>query len=83
MAGSMRITFDPDADAAYIYIKDELAFGEVKETHLCDVQVQGGAVILGFDKEGRLVGVEILGARQLIPSEVLASAEKPSGQSPQ
>ena len=79
----MRITFDPDADAAYIYIKDQLGFGEVKETHLCDVQAQEGAVILAFDEEGRLVGVEILGARQLIPGEVLASAERPTGQSPQ
>jgi len=79
----MRMTFDPDADAAYIYIKDHLDFGEVKETHLVDVQVQEGAVILGFDEEGRLVGVEILGARQLIPGEVLASAERPTGQSPQ
>jgi uncharacterized protein YuzE len=78
----MRMTFDPDADAAYIYVKDQLAFGEVKETHICDVQAQEGAIILGFDKAGHLVGVEILGAGKFLHPDVLAAAERPSGQSP-
>ncbi len=75
----MRITFDPEADAAYIYVKNRLGFGEVAETHMCDVEVKEGAVILAFNGEGHLVGVEVLGARKLLSEDVLNAAERPEG----
>jgi uncharacterized protein YuzE len=73
----MRITFDPEADAAYIYVEDHLGFGEVAETHMCDVEVKEGAVILAFSEAGHLVGVEILGAAKLLSEDVLKTAERP------
>ena len=77
----MRITFDPEADAAYIYVKDHLGFGEVVETHMCDVEVKEGAIILAFDEAGLLVGVEILGARKLLSEGVLEAAERKGSES--
>ena len=70
----MRITYDSDADAAYVYLKDRIAFGEVVRTELCDVEIQEGAVILGFDSHRKLVGIEILGAGKLLNHETLNAA---------
>lgn len=47
----MKLEFDPEADAAYL----EIADGEVEHSE----QIQPG-VILDFDVQGNVVGVEIL-----------------------
>jgi hypothetical protein len=39
---------------------------------MCDLDVEQGAVILLLSPEDRLVGLEILGASRVLPSEVLA-----------
>lgn len=54
------MTYDPEADAAYIY----LAKGKVAET------AEAGPFIYDMDDQGRVLGIEILGA-----SEVLAPGE--------
>jgi uncharacterized protein YuzE len=70
-----RITYDAEANAAFIYLKREIGPGEVARTHMCDVQVDQGAIILSFDPAGVLIGIEILGAAKLLPPEVLNEAE--------
>lgn len=72
----MRITFDPEANAAYIYLKEPIAQGEVARTEFCDVELRGGPVFLSFDAEGHLIGIEILGARDLLPAQTIADAER-------
>jgi uncharacterized protein YuzE len=73
----MRITFDPDANAVYIYLKDQIPPGGVSRSEFCDVELSGGPVFLQFDSTGRLIGIEILGARELLPAEVLDEAQRP------
>jgi uncharacterized protein YuzE len=78
----VRITYDPEADAAYIYLVSRIDAGGVAES----VPFEGGYLSLGdivldFDKENRLLGIEILTASRLLPREVLAAAEQP-GQKP-
>lgn len=68
---SLRLAYDADANAAYIYVKDALAPGEVIRSEVCDVDIKETAIVLQFDAEDRLVGIEILGARKLLPREVL------------
>jgi uncharacterized protein YuzE len=70
-----RVTYDPEANAAFIYLKKAIGPGEVARTHMCDVQVEQGAIILSFDSVGMLVGIEILGATKLLSPEVLNEAE--------
>ena len=70
---AMRITFDREADAAFIYLIDSIGFGGVTRTELCDAQVDSGSIILAFDEDDRLVGLEILGASRVLPNATIDS----------
>jgi uncharacterized protein YuzE len=64
----MRVTFDDEADAAYIYLVEE----SLKP--LQTVPVEGilfWMINLDFDADGRLIGIEVLDARRLLPREFL------------
>lgn len=71
---AVKIRYDPQADAAFIYLLDQIGFGEVARTQICDLEIKEGAVILAFDSAGMLIGVEVLGARKLLSSDVLDRA---------
>jgi uncharacterized protein YuzE len=73
----MRITFDPEANAAYIYLKEAIEPGGVSKTELCNVELSGGPIFLQFNSDGRLIGIEILGARELLLEDTLDEAERP------
>jgi len=54
-------TYDPESDAAYIYLGDS----EILESE----EVSPG-IVLDFDAEGRVVGIEVLSAsRTLAPGD--------------
>ncbi|MDP2775379.1 MAG: DUF2283 domain-containing protein [Nocardioides sp.] len=67
----LRVTYDPEANAAYIYFVPEIKFGGVART----VPVDGGdhpwMVNLDVDSEGRILGIEVLDARRLLPVALL------------
>ncbi len=69
---SMRVTYDEVADAAYIYVVDSVAPGTVANTSICSTPLKGTSVNVDFDREGRLLGIELLGARSLLGDEVIA-----------
>jgi uncharacterized protein YuzE len=69
----MRFTYDPDADAAYFYVADDIPPGGVAKTYCCDPGKAGGMINLDFDGSGRLLGVEVLDASALLPPHVLES----------
>ena len=60
-----------DADAAYIYLVDRIAPGSVTRTQMCDVTGVAGEINLDIDGDGRLLGVEVLQASKVLPSELL------------
>lgn len=70
----MKITYSESADAAYIYL-DEIGPGEAAET------VPWGSgdreINLDLDRDGKLVGIEILDASRLLREHHLISARKP------
>jgi uncharacterized protein YuzE len=72
----MKITIDFQADAAFIFINDEIPPGGAPRSEICDFEIKDGAVILLFSPEDRLVGLEILGASRLLPLEVLEKASR-------
>lgn len=59
------VNFDPAADAAYIRFSSEkvLESEEVSE-----------GIVLDFDENGRIVGMEILEARKHLPPALLTQA---------
>jgi len=63
----MRIEFDKEADAAYIYFK-EIGNGEVAETITLNDSVN-----VDLDKNGKVLGIEILDASEHLPSSSFKS----------
>lgn len=71
----MRITYDGEVNAAYIYLRDVIEPGGVKMTYCCDRQKVDAEINLDFDTKGRLVGIEVLDASAKLPPELLNVAE--------
>lgn len=63
----MRTEFDKEADAAYIYFK-EIGNGEVAETISLNDSVN-----IDLDKDGKVLGIEILDASEHLPSSAIKS----------
>ena len=64
----MKIEYDKDADAAYIYFK-EIAVGEVVQTISLNESIN-----IDLDAEGRTLGIEILDASKNLPVNTIKSA---------
>jgi uncharacterized protein YuzE len=63
----MKVTYDKEADAAYIYLK-KTSPGEAKET----IELNEN-IILDFDSQNRLIGIEILAASKVVPKGAVAA----------
>ena len=68
----IKISYDKKADAAYIFLEHETG---IKKTYPCDPQAVNGMINLDFNNEGRLVGVEVLGASKKLAKELLENAD--------
>lgn len=75
--GWVRITYEPESDAAYIYLTDaELEPG--RDT----VELETPDVPAGVNmdwKDGKIVGLEVLDAASLLHHDLLAQATSPGG----
>ncbi len=65
----MKITYDSEADAAYIYFK-EISNGEVTQTISLNESIN-----VDLDKNGKTLGIEILDASKNLPKNTIKSAE--------
>ena len=75
----MKITYDKQADAAYVMIADCIDDGEAAiQLHSIETPGGKGEATLDFDRNGKLLGMEILGAEEVLQPEVLARAEPPA-----
>jgi uncharacterized protein YuzE len=62
---TLRLTWYDEADAGYLYLTD-IAPSEAVTQRVVENPVVGvGDVVLDFDREGRLLGVELLDPRLL------------------
>lgn len=66
----MKVTYDKNADAAYIYLKDKITKGEVKNTVSMNENI-----ILDFNSDKKLIGIEILSASRVVPKGAVASLQ--------
>lgn len=65
----MKLEYDKDVDAAYIYFQHPIKDGEAKKTiELNDT------IILDFDEADKLIGIEILDASKVLNKKVLHDA---------
>ena len=65
----MRITYDEEADAAYIYLVATIGRGEVAGGTACKTDLEHASVVLDFDTEGKLLGIELLGVSHALRPE--------------
>ena len=71
----MRVTHDSEANAAYIYLVDEIDRGEVARSCVADIAMDNAAITIDFDAEGLVLGIEVLGASQALRAETIRAAE--------
>lgn len=71
----MRVTHDVEADAAYVYLVDGIGRGEVANSHVADIALTNAALTVDFDVNGRVLGIEVLGASKVLRPETLQAAE--------
>ena len=62
----MKLEYDKEVDAAYIYIKYPIKDGEAEKT----IELNDD-LIVDFDKNGKLIGIEVLNASKVIGKDVL------------
>ena len=65
----MKIEYDKEVDAAYIYLKYPIKDGEAKKT----IELNDN-IILDFDENEKLIGVEVLDASKVLNKEILSEA---------
>ncbi|WP_197517316.1 DUF2283 domain-containing protein [Microbacterium karelineae] len=70
----MNLSCDPEADAAYADIVDDIGVRGVAKTVSVDSAEVEGMMNMGFDHEGHLVGIEILDARRYSAAEILGES---------
>lgn len=66
----MKLEYDKDVDAAYIYIEYPIKEGAVKKT----IELNEN-IVIDFDNKGKLLGVEILNASKVMNKKVLVEAQ--------
>ena len=66
----MKFEYDKEVDAAYIYIEDAIKDGEVKKT----IELNDN-IILDFDSQDKLMGVEILDASKTMNKKAILEAQ--------
>ena len=69
----MKITYDASVDAAYLKLKSEQDQTPFGFTYCCDPAEVDGQIHLDFDEEGRLIGVEVLNAKDKLPKNLVES----------
>lgn len=71
----LKVTFDRDADAAYIYLEPSESTSPAKQIVLEDESVRA-MIIFDVSQSGQLLGIEVLGAVAAVPAELLEQAEQ-------
>lgn len=71
----MRITYDPEADAAYVHLT-AAPLTPGRDSVVVDAPDGAGSVVVDW-KDGRVVGLEVLGASGALHPDLLARAVPP------
>lgn len=71
----MRVTWDKSADMGYIYIADERTPGSFGETCEFEPPDGGPTIFLDFNKDGKLLGIEIFSPAKRLTKDVLDKAD--------
>lgn len=73
----MRLTYDPEVDAAYLYLVASIEDGEVDRTISSKLELDRSFISFDVNAEGKILGIEILGASRVLPLAVIQGAVRP------
>ncbi|MFK4730511.1 DUF2283 domain-containing protein [Agromyces mediolanus] len=73
----MRLTHDPEVDAAYLTLGDAIAPGSIDRTVELEPPIEGTMLLADVDASGRILGFEFIGARRLLDPALLRDAPLP------
>jgi len=73
------VTHDAEADAAYAYLVEEINRGDAAFSRVANVRMDQAALTVDFDADGRVVGIEVLGASRVLRQETISAAEDVRG----
>jgi uncharacterized protein YuzE len=73
---AVRNTYDPEVDAAYIAFGERQPGETATTQHIAYERPGVGELILDFSEAGRLMGMELLGARGFLDPAYLATFEE-------
>ena len=79
----MNITLDRSVDAAYVSLipPDERVYGVAAESVTLEELAEDAGIdalhslVLDFDRDGRLIGIEVLAARDVLRESTLRAAQ--------
>ena len=66
----MKFEYDEDVDAAYIYVDESIKKGQAKDTIELNEDIA-----VDFDKNGKLIGIEILEASKHLNKKSILAAK--------
>jgi uncharacterized protein YuzE len=70
----VRLEYERATDQAYIYLREIAAEDAVRHVPVFDDEIH---VVLDLDAEGRLIGLDVMGASRSLPAELLNEATVP------
>lgn len=74
----MKMTYDPEVDAAYLLLGDPIGAGQASRQVVVEETPNGASQVnLDFDAQGRLLGVEVLTASLALEKSLLDQAPLP------
>jgi uncharacterized protein YuzE len=69
-------TYSEQADAVYLYLVDEIRPDESKRQAPIEAEGLKAMVVLDFDEDDRILGIEIIGARGSLRPETIANLRR-------
>jgi uncharacterized protein YuzE len=73
---NLTLRYDPEADAAYIYLVPPGPERSVARSSVAGVRLDRAAITIDFTSEDLISGIEILGASRVLPPDVLRGASE-------
>ncbi|GGR31058.1 DUF2283 domain-containing protein [Agromyces mediolanus] len=73
----MKLTYDPEADAAYLTLGDTIAPGSISHTVEFESPAGGTMLLADVDTNGRILGFEFIGAQHTLDPALLRDAPLP------
>lgn len=68
------MTHDAEANAAFIYLVDKIENGEAVESHAADIEMCGASIVVEFDADKKILGIDVSGADLALRPETIAAA---------